>query len=177
MKYEEGTVGFLIEELNKIKDKNKKVYWVETQYDDYSCYGDGFTTTFHLVDGFGEEAIKDGIVLGGERIDCDKEPLSVYSLNEVGTVIFTEIQPPDGYSYLEEYEIQRYEKARDFIYMYENYTDLMKQNLTWNMIRTVKVVTGYYNFKDFIVEMTPEQCYNYLRENNLVYMEEDDEML
>lgn len=172
MNYEEGTVGYLIEQLNKIKDKNKKVYWVETQYDDYDC-GDGFITTFHLVDGFGEEAIKDGIVLGGERIDCDKEPPSVYSLSEIGTVIFTEIQPPDGYSYLEEYEIQRYEKARDFIYMYENYTDLMKQNLTWNMVRTVKVVTGHYDFKDFVVEMTPEQCYNYLRENNLVYMEEE----
>ena len=26
MSYEEGTVGFLIEQLNKIKDKNKKVY-------------------------------------------------------------------------------------------------------------------------------------------------------
>ena len=26
MNYEEGTVGFLIEQLNKIKDKNKKVY-------------------------------------------------------------------------------------------------------------------------------------------------------
>ena len=154
MKYEEGTVGYLIEQLNKIKDKNKKVYWVETQYDDYACYGDGFTTTFHLVDGFGEEAIKDGIVLSGERIDCDKEPPSVYSLSEVGTVIF-------------------YEKPDDFVDMYENYTDLMKQNLTWNMVRTVKVVTGHYDFKDFVVEMTPEQCYNYLRENNLVYMEEE----
>ena len=53
MNYEEGTVGYLIEQLNKIKDKNKKVYWVETQYDEYDCYGDGFTTTFHLIDGFG----------------------------------------------------------------------------------------------------------------------------
>ena len=78
MNYEEGTVGFLIEELNKIKDKNKKVYWVETQYDEYDCYGDGFTTTFHLVDGFGEEAIKDGIVLGGERIDYIRETRSEY---------------------------------------------------------------------------------------------------
>lgn len=174
MKYEEGTVGYLIEQLNKIKDKNKKVYWVETQYDDYDCYGDGFTTTFHLIDGFGEDAIKEGIVLGGERIDCDKEPPSVYSLSEIGTVIFTEMQQPDGYHYLEEYEVQRYEKPRDFVDMYENYTDLMKQNLTWNMVRTVKVVTGHYNFKDFVVEMTPQQCYNYLRENNLVYMEEED---
>lgn len=176
MNYEEGTVGFLIEELNKIKDKNKKVYWVETQYDDYDWFGDG-TTTFHLVDGFSEEAIKDGIVLGGERIDYDKEPESIYSLSEVGTVIFTEMQQPDGYHYLEEYETKRYEKPDDFVYMYENYTDLMKQNLTWNMVRTVKVVTGHYYFKDFVVEMTPEQCYNYLRENNLVYLEEDDEML
>ena len=57
--------------------------------------------------------------------------------------------------------------------MYENYTDLMKQNLTWNMVRTVKVVTGHYDFKDIVVEMTTEQCYNYLHENNLVYMEEE----
>ena len=40
--------------------------------------------------------------------------------------------------------------------------------------KNVKVVTGHYNFKDFVVEMTPQQCYNYLRENNLVYMEEED---
>ncbi len=58
MSYEEGTVGFLIEQLNNIKDKNKKVYWVETQYDDYACYGDGFTTTFHLVDGLVKKLLK-----------------------------------------------------------------------------------------------------------------------
>lgn len=174
MNYEEGTVGFLIEELNKIKDKNKKVYWVETQYDDYDCYGDGFTTTFHLIDGFGEEAIKDGIVLGGERIDCDKEPPSVYNLSEVGTVIFTEMQLPDGYHHLVEYETKRYVRPQYFIYEYENFQELMEQNLTLSMVRTVEVVTGHYDFKDFIVEMSPEQCYNYLRENNLVYMEEDD---
>ena len=91
MKYEEGTVGYLIEQLNKIKDKNKKVYWVETQYDEYDCYGDGFTTIFHLVDGFGEEAIKDGIVLGGERIDYGKEPESVYNLRNIGTVILSQV--------------------------------------------------------------------------------------
>ena len=174
MNYEEGTVGFLIEELNKIKDKNKKVYWVETQYDEYACYGDGFTTTFHLIDYFGEEDIKDGIVLGGERIDYGKEPLSVYSLSEIGTVIFTEMQLPDGYHHLEEYETKRYIRPQDFIYEYENFQELMEQNLTLSMIRAVQVVTGHCDFKDFVVEMTPEQCYNYLRENNLVYLEEDD---
>ena len=173
MNYEEGTVGFLIEQLNKIKDKNKKVYWVETQYDDFSYY-DGYLTTFHLVDGFGEEAIKDGIVLGGERIDCDKEPPSVYNLSEVGTVIFTEMQLPDGYHHLVEYETKRYVRPQDFIYEYENFQELMEQNLTLSMVRTVQVVTGHCDFKDFVVEMTPEQCYNYLRENNLVYMEEED---
>ena len=151
MNYEEGTVGFLIEELNKIKDKNKKVYWVETQYDEYDCYGDGFTTTFHLVDGFGEEAIKDGIVLGGERIDYGKEPLSVYTLSEIGSVtLSTNEQLTPSY----------------FEYLYDDKND-------YRLNYPVKVVTGHYNFKDFVVEMTPEQCYNYLRENNLVYMEEE----
>ena len=157
MKYEEGTVGFLIEELNKIKDKNKKVYWVETQYDDYDCYGDGFTTTFHLVDGFGEEAIKDGIVLGGERIDYGKEPLSVYSFSEVGTVILStkEQLRPDS-----------------FVYRYEGHKELLKMgSYSYGFDNNVKVVTGHYDFKDFVVEMTPEQCYNYLRENNLVYID------
>ena len=151
MNYEEGTVGYLIEELNKIKDKNKKVYWVETQYDEYDCYGDGFTTTFHLVDGFGEEVIKDGIVLGGERIDYGKEPLSVYTLSEIGSVtLSTNEQLTPSY----------------FEYLYDDKND-------YRLNYPVKVVTGHYNFKDFVVEMTPEQCYNYLRENNLVYMEEE----
>ena len=160
MNYEEGTVGFLIEELNKIKDKNKKVYWVETQYDEYDCYGDGFTTTFHLVDGFGEEAIKDGIVLGGERIDRDKEPLSVYSLSEIGTVILStkEQLRPDS-----------------FVYSYEGHKELLEMgSYSYGFDNNVKVVTEHYDFKDIVVEMTPEQCYNYLRENELVYMEEDD---
>ena len=169
MKYEEGTVGYLIEQLNKIKDKNKKVYWVETQYDDYACYGDGTITTFHNIDGFCEDAVKDGIVLSGERLDYDKEPESVYNLSEVGTVIFTEMQLPDGYHHLVEYETKRYVRPQDFIY--ENFQELMEQNLTLSMVRTVEVVTGHYDFKDFVVEMTPEQCYNYLRENNLVYIE------
>ena len=159
MNYEEGTVGYLIEELNKIKDKNKKVYWVETQYDDYDCYGDGFTTTFHLIDGFGEEAIKDGIVLGGERIDRDKEPPSVYSLSEIGTVILStkEQLRPDS-----------------FVYSYEGHKELLEiGSYSYGFDNNVKVVTGHSNFKDFVVEMTPEQCYNYLRENNLVYMEEE----
>ena len=160
MNYEEGTVGYLIEELNKIKDKNKKVYWVETQYDEYDCYGDGFTTTFHLVDDFGEEAIKDGIVLGGERIDRDKEPPSVYSLSEIGTVILStkEQLRPDS-----------------FVYSYEGHKELLEMgSYSYGFDNNVKVVTGHYDFKDIVVEMTPEQCYNYLRENNLVYMEEDD---
>ncbi len=160
MKYEEGTVGYLIEQLNKIKDKNKKVYWVETQYDDYACYGDGFTTTFHLIDGFGEEAIKDGIVLGGERVEYGKEPLSVYSLSEIGTVILStkEQLRPDS-----------------FMYDYEGHKELLEMgSYSYGFDNNVKVVTGHYDFKDFIVEMSPEQCYNYLRENNLVYMEEDD---
>ena len=160
MNYEEGTVGFLIEELNKIKDKNKKVYWVETQYDDYNCYGHGFTTTFHLVDGFGEEAIKDGIVLGGERIGYGKEPLSVYSLSEIGTVILStkEQLRPDS-----------------FVYSYEGHKELLEMgSYSYGFDNNVKVVTGHYDFKDIVVEMTPEQCYNYLRENNLAYMEEDD---
>ena len=157
MKYEEGTVGYLIEQLNKIKDKNKKVYWVETQYDDYACYGDGFTTIFHLVDGFGEEAIKDGIVLGGERIDYGKEPLSVYSFSEVGTVILStkEQLRPDS-----------------FVYRYEGHKELLDMRV-YGFDNNVKVVTGHCDFKDIVVEMTPEQCYNYLRENNLVYMEEE----
>ena len=166
MKYEEGTVGYLIEQLNKIKDKNKKVYWVETQYDDYDCYGDGFTTTFHLVDGFGEEAIKDGIVLGGERIDCDKEPESVYSLRNIGTVILSQV----GES--------TYEKELKPDYFCCVYEDILEGCKVFSydsrFLKNVKVVTGHYDFKDFIVEMSPEQCYNYLRENNLVYLEEDD---
>ena len=159
MNYEEGTVGYLIEQLNKIKDKNKKVYWVETQYDDYDCYGDGFTTTFHLVDGFGEEAIKDGIILGGERVEYGKEPLSVYSLSEIGTVILStkEQLRPDS-----------------FVYSYEGHKELLEMgSYSYGFDNNVKVVTGHYNFKDIVVEMTPEQCYNYLRENNLVYMEEE----
>ena len=166
MNYEEGTVGFLIEELNKIKDKNKKVYWVETQYDDYACYGDGFTTTFHLVDGFGEDAIKDGIVLGGERIDYGKEPESVYSLRNIGTVILSQV---DESTYEEELRPD---------YFCDVYEDILEGCNVFSydsrFTKNVKVVTGHYNFKDFIVEMTPEQCYNYLRENNLVYIEEDD---
>ena len=165
MNYEEGTVGYLIEELNKIKDKNKKVYWVETQYDDYDCYGDGFTTTFHLVDGFGEEAIKDGIVLGGERIDCDKEPKSVYSLRNIGTVILSQV----GESTYEE-EL----KPDYFCCVYEDILEGCKVfSYDSRFLKNVKVVTGHYDFKDFVVEMTPEQCYNYLRENNLVYLEEE----
>ena len=163
MNYEEGTVGYLIEELNKIKDKNKKVYWVETQYDDYACYGDGFTTTFHLVDGFGEEAIKDGIVLGGERIDYGKEPESVYNLRNIGTVILSQV----GESTYEE-EI----KPDYFCCVYEDI--LLGCNIFSydnRFLKNVKVITGHYEFKDFVVEMTPEQCYNYLRENNLVYMD------
>ena len=157
MNYEEGTVGYLIEQLNKIKDKNKKVYWVETQYDEYYCYGDGFTTTFHLIDGFGEEAIMDGIVLGGERIDYGKEPLSVYNLSEVGTVILStkEQLRPDS-----------------FVYSYEGHKELLEMgSYSYGFDNNVKVVTGHHDFKDFVVEMTPEQCYNYLRENNLVYIE------
>ena len=155
MSYEEGTVGFLIEELNKIKDKNKKVYWIETQYDDYDWYG--FTTTFHLVDGFGEEAIKDGIVLGGERIDYGKEPPSVYSLKETGTVILStkEQLRPDS-----------------FVYRYEGHKELLEMgSYSYGFDNNVKVVTGHYDFKYFVVEMTPEQCYNYLRENKLVYID------
>ena len=166
MNYEEGTVGFLIEELNKIKDKNKKVYWVETQYDEYDCYGDGFTTIFHLVDGFGEEAIKDGIVLGGERIDYNKKPESVYSLKNIGAVILSQV----GES--------TYEEELEPDYFCCVYEDILEGCNVFShdgrFLKNVKVVTGHYNFKDFIVEMTPEQCYNYLRENNLVYMEEDD---
>lgn len=160
MNYEEGTVGFLIEELNKIKDKNKKVYWVETQYDDYACYGDGFTTTFHLVDGFGEEAIKDGIVLSGERIDYDKEPESVYNLSEVGTVLLTRDKVlVDDFKWNEIYD---YVPPSYFEYLYGDKND-------YRLNYPVKVVTGHYDFKDIVVEMTPEQCYNYLRENELVY--------
>ena len=157
MNYEEGTVGFLIEELNKIKDKNKKVYWVETQYDEYDCYGDGFTTTFHLIAGFGEETIKNGIVLGGERIDYGKEPLSVYTLSEIGSVtLSTNEQLTPSY----------------FEYLYEGHKELLEMgSYSYGFDNNVKVVTGHYNFKDIVVEMTPEQCYNYLRENNLVYME------
>ena len=166
MNYKEGTVGYLIEQLNKIKDKNKKVYWVETQYDDYACYGDGFTTTFHLIDGFGEEAIKDGIVLGGERIDCDKEPESVYSLRNIGTVILSQV----GESTYEE-EL----KPDYFCCVYEDILEGCKVfSYDSRFLKNVKVVTGHYDFKDFVVEMSPEQCYNYLRENNLVYLEEDD---
>ena len=165
MKYEEGTVGYLIEQLNKIKDKNKKVYWVETQYDDYDCYGDGFTTTFHLVDGFGEEAIKDGIVLGGERIDCDKEPESVYSLRNIGTVVLSQVDE------------SMYEEELKPDYFCSVYEDILEGCNVFSydsrFTKNVKVVTGHYNFKDIVVEMTPEQCYNYLRENNLVYMEEE----
>ena len=166
MKYEEGTVGYLIEQLNKIKDKNKKVYWVETQYDDCACYGDGFTTTFHLIDGFGEEAIKDGIVLGGERIDYGKEPESVYNLRNIGTVILSQV----GES--------TYEKELKPDYFYCVYEDILEGCKVFSydsrFLKNVKVVTGHYDFKDFVVEMSPEQCYNYLRENNLVYLEEDD---
>ena len=163
MKYEEGTVGYLIEELNKIKDKNKKVYWVETQYDDYSCYGDGFTTTFHLIDGFGEEAIKDGIVLGGERIDYGKEPESVYNLRNIGTVILSQV----GESTYEEELKHDY-----FCCVYEDILEGCKVfSYDSRFLKNVKVVTGHYDFKDFVVEMTPEQCYNYLRENNLVYID------
>lgn len=163
MNYEEGTVGFLIEELNKIKDKNKKVYWVETQYDEYDCYGDGFTTTFHLVDGFGEEAIKDGIVLGGERIDYDKEPESVYSLRNIGTVILSQV---DESTYEEEL------KPDYFCCVYEDTLEGCKVfSYDSRFLKNVKVVTGHYDFKDIVVEMTPEQCHNYLRENNLVYIE------
>lgn len=163
MNYEEGTVGFLIEELNKIKDKNKKVYWVSTQYDEYDCYGDGFTTTFHLVDGFGEEAIKDGIVLGGERIDCDKEPESVYSLRNIGTVILSQV---DESTYEEEL------KPDYFCCVYEDTLEGCKVfSYDSRFLKNVKVVTGHYDFKDIVVEMTPEQCYNYLRENNLVYID------
>lgn len=165
MNYEEGTVGFLIEELNKIKDKNKKVYWVETQYDDYACYGDGFTTTFHLVDGFGEEAIKDGIVLGGERIDYGKEPESVYNLRNIGTVILSQV----GESTYEE-EL----KPDYFCCVYEDILEGCKVfSYDSRFMKNVKVVTGHYDFKDLVVEMSPEQCYNYLRENELVYMEEE----
>ena len=160
MSYEKGTVGFLIEQLNKIKDKNKKVYWVETQYDDYACYGDGFTTTFHLVDGFGEEAIKDGIVLSGERIDYDKEPESVYNLSEVGTVLLTRDKVlVDDFKWNEIYD---YVLPSYFEYLYGDKND-------YRLNYPVKVVTGHYDFKDIVVEMTPEQCYNYLRENELVY--------
>ncbi len=144
MNYEEGTVGFLIEELNKIKDKNKKVYWVETQYDDYACYGVGFTTTFHLVDGFGEEAIKDGIVLGGERIDYGKEPLSVYNLSEVGTVILS---------------TKEQLRPNSFVWRYEGHKELLEMgSYSYGFYNYVKVVTVQYYFKDIVVEMTPEQC-------------------
>ena len=160
-----GTAGFLIEQLNKIKDKNKKVYWVETQYDDYDCYGDGYLTTFHLVNGFGEEAIKDGIVLGGERIDYDKEPESVYSLRNTGTVILSQV----GESTYEE-EI----KPDYFCCVYEDILEGCNVFSYDNRLtKNVKVVIGHYNFKDIVVEMTPEQCYNYLRENELVYMEKE----
>lgn len=166
MNYEEGTVGFLIEELNKIKDKNKKVYWVETQYDDYACYGDGTITTFHNIDGFCEDAVKDGIVLSGERIDCDKEPPSVYSLRNIGTVVLSQV---DESMYEEEL------KPDYFCCAYEDILEGCKVfSYDSRFMKNVKVVTGHQDFKDFVVEMTPEQCYNYLRENNLVYMEEED---
>ena len=159
MNYKEGTVGFLIEQLNKIEDKNKKVYWVETQYDDYACYGDGTLTTFHLVNSFNEEDIKDGIVLGGEQIDYGKEPLSVYSLSEIGTVTLStnEQLTPSSFE-------DRYEGHKELLEM---------GSYSYGFDNNIKVVTGHYDFKDFVVEMTPEQCYNYLRENNLGYMEEE----
>ena len=156
MNYEEGTVGFLIEQLNKIKDKNKKVYWVETQYDDFSYY-DGYMTTFYNINWFDKDSVKDGIVLGGERIDSDKEPPSVYNLSEVGTVILStkEQLRPDS-----------------FVYRYEGHKELLEMgSYSYGFDNNVKVVTGHYNFKDIVVEMTPEQCYNYLRENNLVYID------
>ena len=162
MNYEEGTVGYLIEQLNKIKDKNKKVYWVETQYDDYACYGDGTITTFHNIDGFCEDAVKDGIVLSGERLDYDKEPESVYNLSEVGTVLLTRDKVlVDDFKWNEIYD---YVTPSYFEYLYDDKND-------YRLNYPVKVVTGHYDFKDFIVEMTPEQCYNYLRENNLVYID------
>lgn len=163
MNYEEGTVGFLIEELNKIKDKNKKVYWVETQYDDYDCYGDGTITTFHNIDGFCEDAVKDGIVLSGERLDYDKKPESVYNLSEVGTVILSQV----GESTYEEELEPDY-----FCCIYEDILEGCKVfSYDSRFMKNVKVVTGHYNFKDIVVEMSPEQCYNYLRENNLVYID------
>lgn len=171
MNYEEGTVGYLIEQLNKIKDKNKKVYWVETQYDDYACYGDGFTTTFYLVDGFGEEAIKDGIVLGGERIDYSKKPESVYRLRNIGTVILSQV---DESMYEEDLMYEEELKPDYFCCVYEDILEGCNVfSYDSRFTKNVKVVTGHYDFKDFVVEMTPEQCYNYLRENNLGYMEEE----
>jgi hypothetical protein len=59
------------------------------------------------------------------------------------------------------------------VYRYEGHKELLDMRV-YGFDNNVKVVTGHYNFKDFVVEMTPEQCYNYLRENNLVYMEEED---
>jgi len=164
MNYKEGTVGYLIEQLNKIKDKNKKVYWVETQYDDYACYGDGTITTFHNIDGFCEDAVKDGIVLSGERLDYDKEPESVYNLSEVGTVLLTRDKVlVDDFKWNEIYD---YVTPSYFEYLYDDKND-------YRLNYPVKVVTGHYDFKDIVVEMSPEQCYNYLRENALVYMEEE----
>ncbi len=59
------------------------------------------------------------------------------------------------------------------MYDYEGHKELLDMRV-YGFDNNVKVVTGHHDFKDFVVEMTPEQCYNYLRENNLVYMEEDD---
>lgn len=162
MNYEEGTVGYLIEQLNKIKDKNKKVYFVSQYYDDFACYGDGTITTFHNIDGFCEDAVKDGIVLSGERLDYDKEPESVYNLSEVGTVLLTRDKVlVDDFKWNEIYD---YVTPSYFEYLYDDKND-------YRLNYPVKVVTGHYDFKDIVVEMTPEQCYNYLHENNLVYVD------
>lgn len=166
MKYEKGTVGYLIEQLNKIKDKNKnkKVYFVSQYYDDYAC-GDGLFTQYHQITGLDLDSIKNSVMLTGDTVYGDETPESVMDLRCIGTVILTTI---DESMYEEEL------KPDYFCCVYEDILEGCNVfSYDSRFTKNVKVVTGHYDFKDFVVEMTPEQCYNYLRENNLVYMEEE----
>lgn len=162
--YPEGTVGALIELLKK-EDPNKQVFYVETHYDDYSC-GDGISYNFSQITSLNSLSIKDSIALQGDRKwEYENEiPPNIYSLDDVGTIYVEDDFLPisDNLEWkLDPQRIYRY-RSSEFICSYkdkEEHSDFKGY---------VKVVTGHYNFKEVVTEMTVEQAYLWLLENGFV---------
>lgn len=167
--YPEGTVGALIELLKK-EDPNKQVFYVETHYDDYSC-GDGYEYNFSQISSLDSSSIKGSIALQGEkRWEHDNEvPPNIYSLDDIGTIYVEDdfLLISDNLEWKRDPQRTYRYRSSEFIY---NYKDKQEHS---DFKGCVKVVTGHYNFKEVVTEMTVEQAYLWLLENGFVGEWED----